>query len=100
MDTKVVEDRVAQRYRLMAGGKEVGFVEYDPIGEDAVLLKHTEVGPEHEGKGYASKLLAGMLDDLRKRGMSVLPVCPYAMSYIRKHREYLDVVRNDYRAAV
>jgi predicted GNAT family acetyltransferase len=41
-----------------------------------------------------------MLDDLRKRGLSVLPVCPYAMSYIRKHREYLDVVRNDYRAAV
>ena len=100
METRVVEDRVAQRYRLMAGGKEVGFVEYDPIGEDALLLKHTEVGPEHEGEGYAAKLLAGMLDDLRKRGLSVLPVCPYAMSYIRKHREYLDVVRNDYRAAV
>lgn len=100
MDIKVVDDSVAQRYRLRVGAEDVGFIEYDPIGEDAVLLKHTEVERKHEGKGYGSKLVSGMLDDLRARGLSVMPVCPYAIAYIRKHPEYLTVVREDYRAAL
>jgi predicted GNAT family acetyltransferase len=100
METQVVNDAVAQRYRLMASGEEVGFIEYDPIGEDGVLLKHTEVDRKHEGKGYGSKLVAGMLDDLRKRKLSVMPVCPYAIGFLRKHPEYLDVVREYYRSAI
>jgi len=96
----LVNDAAARRYRLEVGGKEVGFVDYDPVGASSILLKHTEVDPKHEGKGYGGKLVAGVLDDLRSRGMTVLPICPYAIAWIKRHREYLDVVREDYRGAL
>jgi hypothetical protein len=98
--TTLTNDAAARRYRLEVDGEEVGHVEYDPIGADALLLKHTEVDPKHEGKGYGGKLVAGVLDDLRSRGMTVLPICPYASAWIKRHREYLDVVREDYRGAL
>jgi predicted GNAT family acetyltransferase len=41
-----------------------------------------------------------VLDDLRAFGMTVLPICPYAMAWIKRHHEYLDVVREDYRGAL
>ena len=93
-------DPDANRYRLMVGGDEVGYVEYDPVGATSILLKHTEVDRQHEGKGYGGKLVAGVLDDLRSRGMTVLPICPYAIAWIKRHRDYLDVVREDFRGAM
>lgn len=93
-------DSGAGRYRLLADGTEVGFVEVDPIGEHAVLLKHTEVLPQFEGKGYGSQLVSRVLDDIRQQGKTVVPICPYALNFIRKHREYLDVVRADMRGTI
>ena len=99
-DTTLTHDAAAHRYRLTAAGEEVGYVEYDPIGATTLLVKHTEVAPAHEGKGYGSTLVRGMLDDVRSRKMNVIPICPYTMAWIRRHRDYLDVVREDYRAAM
>ena len=98
--TTLKNDPDARRYRLMAGDEEVGYVEYDPVGATSILLKHTEVDRRHEGKGYGGKLVAGVLDDLRGRGMTVLPICPYAMAWIKRHPAYLEVVREDYRGAL
>ena len=99
-DLRIADDPASRRYRLTAGDVEIGFVDYDPIGTTTLLVKHTEIAPAHEGKGYGSKLVAGMLDDVRARGMNVIPICPYTMAYLRRHREYLDVVREDMRAAL
>ena len=98
--TRLVDDSAARRYRLLAGEREIGFVDYDSIGATTLLVKHAEVAPAHEGEGYGAKLVGGMLDDVRARGMNVIPICPYTMAVIRRRREYLDVVREDYRAAM
>jgi hypothetical protein len=100
MATELVDDRVARRYRLLADGVEVGFVEYDPVGADSILIKHTEVGAGHEGKGYGSELVRRALDDIRGRGLTVIPICPYALNYVRRHPEYRDVVRAELRGTL
>lgn len=91
-------DPVTRRYLILEGDQQVGFADYDRIGASSVLIKHTEIDPAHEGKGYASALVRFMLDDLRSQAKSVIPICPYTAAFIRKHPEYLDVVREDYRA--
>jgi predicted GNAT family acetyltransferase len=93
-------DTGARRYRMSVGGEEVGYVEYDPVGSASLLIKHTEVAPAHEGKGYAAALVRHVLEDLRARGMTVIPICPYTMGFVRRHREYLDVVREDLRGTL
>ena len=97
---QLVNDSSARRYRLMLNNEEVGYGEYDPIAPASILIKHTEVLPQYEGKGFGSRLVRAMLDDIRGQGKTVIPICPYTMHYIRKHREYLDIVRADMRATI
>ena len=99
-DFQFVDDTAAHRYRLMLNSEEVGYIEYDPVAPASILLKHTEVLRQHEGKGFGSHLVRSMLDYIRRQGKTVIPICPYAMNYIRKHREYLDIVRADIRATL
>ncbi|MGH8534463.1 MAG: GNAT family N-acetyltransferase [Gammaproteobacteria bacterium] len=73
-------------YQLLLDDAEVGYIEYDPVRELSILIKHTEVLPEHEGKGYGSQLVRRVLDDIHSQTKTVIPICPYAMNYVRRHR--------------
>jgi len=99
-DFSLVDDPGARQYRLLLDGKVLGFVDYDQIADRALLIKHTEIAPEFEGKGYGSELVRRVLEHARQQDKSVIPICPYAMNFIRRHREYIDVVRPDMRAAI
>ena len=83
-----------RRYRALLDGEEVGFAEVDPIGSDALLIKHTEVDPKFEGKGYAGALVRHILEDARALNRKVIPICPYAAAYIKRHPEYRDLIRS------
>ena len=86
-----------RRYVALLGGEEVGFADVDLIGADGLLVKHTEVGERFEGKGYAGQLMRHILEDAKRQGRGVIPVCPYAASYVKRHPEYLAYLRADQR---
>ena len=54
---------------------------------NTMMLVHTEVPPQHEGKGYASMLVRAAFDHARENGMDVLPVCSYVGAWARRHPE-------------
>lgn len=97
---ELLDDREARRYRLLVAGDEVGFVEYDPVGSESILIKHTEVNPGHEGQGLGAELVRRVLDDIRSRGLTVIPICHYALNYVRRHPEYHDLVRAELRGTL
>jgi len=82
-----------RRYRATHNGSEVAFSDVDPIGADAVLIKHTEVVPAMEGKGVGGAFMRHILESVRAQGKKVIPTCPFAKAYIEKHPEYHDLVR-------
>ena len=82
-----------KRYRALLDGQEVAFADVDPIGTDGLLIKHTEVLPSHEGRGIGGALVRHMLEDAKSQGRGVIPICPYAAGWIRKHPEYAGFVR-------
>jgi uncharacterized protein len=80
-----------RRYEAPVGSQVVGVIAYYP--EDGRLtLLHTEVDTAFEGKGVASRLVAGALDDIRRRGLLLVPVCPFVRSYLERHPEQGDLV--------
>jgi predicted GNAT family acetyltransferase len=86
------------RFEIRDGDRVAGFTEYRRRG-DVIALIHTEVEPEYEGKGVASRLISAALDIAREDGARVLPFCPFVRAYIAKHPErYLDLVPADLRA--
>jgi uncharacterized protein len=57
-----------------------------------VVLVHTEVDSAYEGHGVGSVLAKAALDDIRRRGKRVTPLCPFVSTYIARHPEYADLV--------
>jgi predicted GNAT family acetyltransferase len=89
----VTDNRAASRYELHVGTELAGFVTYQLDEEDQVIgLLHTEVEPAFKGAHLATELARFSLDDARRRGLAVLPYCPYITSWIRKHPDYADLV--------
>jgi hypothetical protein len=96
-DPRFHDDAARGRYQLLIGDDEVGFIEYDRIGDASILIKHTEVLPGHEGRGFGSLIVQRALDHIRAQGRTVVPICPYALNWVRKHPEYHGVVHQDLR---
>ncbi len=94
MDMTVRDNPTDQRYEALANGDLVGQISYRSKPGRVVLI-HTEVAPAAEGKGVASKLVKGALDDIRARGLRVVPLCRFVASYIRRHPEEHDLVAGD-----
>jgi len=90
----VRDNPTASRYELLYGDDLVGEILYR-LTPDAVFLVHTEVLASLEGEGFGARLVAGALDDIRGRGLHVVPVCPFVSSYIRRHPDYRDLVVRD-----
>ena len=92
MDTELKDAPDQHRFELWAGDELIGVLAYR-LHDDAIALVHTEVSPEHGGRGHAAPLLRGALDEARARGLAVVPSCSYVASYVDEHPEYADLVR-------
>jgi len=80
------------RYELLDdSGAMIGEIRYI-LEPGAVALVHTEVDPELQGRGLASELVEGAMNDLRERGLKMSPVCPYVRFWLRRHPEQADLV--------
>jgi predicted GNAT family acetyltransferase len=88
---EVVDNPDEERYEIRVGGELAGFTQYRPRPAGLAFV-HTEIADRFEGQGLGSKLVSQTLDDVRKRGLAILPICPFVRSYIERHPEYLDLV--------
>lgn len=91
MELTVREDAAAGRFELTLDGVTVGHASYTHDG-DAVVIDHVFTAPEHRGNGFAARLMAGLLDRLRADDRNVVPVCSYAVAYLRDHPDQRDLL--------
>jgi hypothetical protein len=90
--TPTIADRPeAGRYEARIGKALAGFLEYRVLPRRIVLI-HTEVLPEFEGRGVGGRLARHALDDARARGLGVTPACPFVAAYLERHPEDADLV--------
>lgn len=97
MTIEVTDAPEAKRFEARVDGKLAGFIQYQ-VRPDAVVLVHTQVLDEFEGKGVGSVLVRRVLDDIRARDGKIIPTCPFVAEYIRRHPDYLSVVAPAFRA--
>jgi predicted GNAT family acetyltransferase len=97
METKVDDNPARHRYEITADGELAGFTVYE-LRPDVIAFMHTEIGDEFGGRGLGSILIRCTLDDVRTRGLAVLPYCPFVRSWLERHNDYVDLVPADKRA--
>jgi uncharacterized protein len=91
VEPTITDAAAAHRYEARIDGDLAGVLEY-VTKRDRIALVHTEVFPEHQGRGIAERLAAFALDDARRRGLRVIPICPYVRAYLERHPEDQDLV--------
>jgi predicted GNAT family acetyltransferase len=89
--TEVRDNPELQRFEL---GTSAGLAvaEYRRDG-DVLTIFHTEVPPALRGRGIGEKLVRGVLDDVRRRGLKVVPRCWFVRGFVDNNPEYRDVVQ-------
>ncbi|MBO6515783.1 MAG: N-acetyltransferase [Bacteroidia bacterium] len=58
------------------------------IAQNKIYLTHTEVPAELGGKGVGKSLVNEVLQDIEKRGLTLVPLCPFVAVYIKKNPEW------------
>jgi len=91
MNNEVSNNPAHHRYELAVDGHIAAT--YYKIADDVITFIHTEVPPELGGKGIASKLIKGALDQVRADGLKVIAQCPFDKAYIEKHTDYSDLLK-------
>ena len=91
MTTTVVANDAKGRYEIVVDGEVAGFTQFHLKG-DVAVFPHTEISEEYEGRGLATTLIRSALDDMRARGLTIVPQCPFVRAFIEKHPEYEDLV--------
>jgi predicted GNAT family acetyltransferase len=95
----VRNNRARSRYEIVVDGAVAGFLQYTMRG-GRVLLTHTAIPDANSGKGLGTTLVRGALDDVRERGLRMVPVCPFVERFVERHPDYDDLVDHEMFAAL
>ncbi len=86
----IMDNQEEKQYELKIG-ESVAKIEYI-LAKEKIFLTHTEVPKQLEGQGIGSSLIKKVLDDIQKKDLVLVPLCPFVASYIKKHPEWRTLV--------
>jgi hypothetical protein len=96
METTVRDVPEESRYEIRDGDRVLGVAAYERRG-DTTVFTHTEIDPDAGEGGLGGRLVRAALDDVRSRGGSVVPLCPFVRGWIERHPDYADLVTSSVR---
>jgi predicted GNAT family acetyltransferase len=89
--SRAVEHNLAQqRFEWVEDGM-LSVLDYQ-LQNGVMAITHTGVPEAVGGRGIAADLARSALDTAREQGWMVRPLCSYVATYIRRHKEYEDLV--------
>ncbi|HEY4634123.1 MAG TPA: GNAT family N-acetyltransferase [Candidatus Limnocylindrales bacterium] len=89
---EVTRDPDAGRWEARVDGELAGVLVHRVDEAGRTVLEHTEVREAFEGRGIGSRLARTALDEIRAEGGRVVVECPFVRAWLRRHREYDDII--------
>lgn len=80
------------RYRMVVDGVEAEMT-YSRAGTGLIIIDHTDVPAALRGRKVGERLVRRAVEDARRDGIAILPLCPFAKAQIDRHPEWQDVLR-------
>ena len=69
------------------------------VDDDRLVLIHTGVPDELEGRGLGGRLVRAALERAVREGLTIVPRCPFARSWLERHPDDAARVKIDWPAA-
>ena len=89
------ESQTRGRYvARLPGHAGEGELAYSRTSKTLIIAEHTAVEEALRGKGIALALVRRLVEDARREGFKVYPLCPYVNAERRKHPDWADVFQD------
>jgi uncharacterized protein len=89
--TREETERAGWYVARIAGIDAEAEISFTKPRDGVISANHTGVPDAMGGRGVAGALLNFMLEDARKNGFKIIPVCPYVRGQYAKHPEWADL---------
>ena len=73
-------------------GKEIALMHYTFAGPGKMIIDHTEVNDDYEGKGLGRQLVKAGVEYARENHLKILPLCPFAKKIFDITPAFADVL--------
>ncbi len=80
---QVRQDPDASRFVYADAGVEAELMYR--LRDGRLMLVHTAVPPELEGQGVGGRLVTAAIEYAAAQGLTVVPSCPFARSWLERH---------------
>lgn len=88
---KIVFEKDKNRSAAYDSDKLVGICTYNHLNGQWIA-NHTAVEKEYGGRGIGSKLVECLVENARKEGVKIHPVCSFVKTEFDKKEEYRDLL--------
>jgi predicted GNAT family acetyltransferase len=82
---QVTDNQAQSRFELDTDG-HVAELMYRRNGKRLVII-HTDVPAELEGRGIGGQLVTAAIGRAAREGLTVVPLCPFARSWLERHAD-------------
>jgi len=90
MSSRIRDNVDGRRFELDVNGQVV-IATYERRESD-IVIRYVEAPRPLRGTGAAGELMRGIAEAARAEGRRITPLCGYAWAWLRRHKEYQDLL--------
>jgi len=90
-DVQLEERKSGGRYTLVVETHEAEMT-YSRASAQLIIIDHTDVPDALRGRGVGQVLVTRAVEDARREGFKIIPLCPFAAAQFRRHADWRDVL--------
>jgi len=90
-DVQREERKSGGRYTLVVEQHEAEMT-YSRASAQLIIIDHTDVPDALRGRGVGQVLVTRAVEDARREGFKIIPLCPFAAAQFRRHADWRDVL--------
>lgn len=79
-------------FYVMQDEKILAEMTYVWAGADRIIIDHTDVDESLKGQGAGKQMVTKAVEFARRKGIKIIPLCPFAKSVFDKVKEFSDVL--------
>lgn len=93
MEIRIVERENKGFAMATENGVTAGKMTYSIAGSDFIIIDHTEVETNFEGKSIGKQMLYKVAEMAREKHVKILPLCRFASAMFKKLTDIQDVLK-------
>jgi predicted GNAT family acetyltransferase len=91
MDIRGEDSAKGGRYMTGEPGR-VAMLTCSRASPHLIIVDHTEVPDQYRGQGVGGKLALHAVEEARKGGWKIIPLCPFFKAQVERHPDWQDVI--------